>query len=168
MIVGTHVTLFSKDAVADRNFFKDILKVPNVDAGGGWLIFTFPRSTCGFEALSMYPEKKTDDEGKSHDTHCIPGLVKSMFLLAVDDVEEFRKKLKEEANIESEDPVKVDWGIILTFTLPGGAKLQAYQPFHDVSDHETSANEQAAATDNPKKHKAVEIGQESQKRAKTI
>ena len=42
MITGAHVILYSRDADADRSFFRDVLEYPHVDAGGGWLIFKLP------------------------------------------------------------------------------------------------------------------------------
>src|SRR3954465_6031916 len=42
MITGAHAILFSQDAEADRDFFRDVLKFEHVDAGGGWLIFAPP------------------------------------------------------------------------------------------------------------------------------
>ena len=42
MITGAHVIVYSRDADADRAFFRDVLEYPNVDAGGGWLIFKLP------------------------------------------------------------------------------------------------------------------------------
>jgi hypothetical protein len=42
MIHGVHVILYSKDADADRAFFRDVLKYPFADAGHGWLIFALP------------------------------------------------------------------------------------------------------------------------------
>ena len=42
MIHGTHVIIYSKDAEADRAFFRDVLKYESVDAGHGWLIFALP------------------------------------------------------------------------------------------------------------------------------
>ena len=42
MITGMHAVLFTTDADADRAFFRDVLKFPSVDAGGGWLIFALP------------------------------------------------------------------------------------------------------------------------------
>ena len=39
MIFGAHIVLYSKDADADRAFFRDILGLKSVDAGRGWLIF---------------------------------------------------------------------------------------------------------------------------------
>lgn len=39
MIAGTHSVLYSKDPDADRKVLRDILKLPVVDGGGGYLIF---------------------------------------------------------------------------------------------------------------------------------
>ena len=37
MINGAHIIIYSKDADADRAFFKDVLGFHHVDAGHGWL-----------------------------------------------------------------------------------------------------------------------------------
>jgi catechol 2,3-dioxygenase-like lactoylglutathione lyase family enzyme len=42
MISGAHIAIFSKDAEADRAFFRDVLGFSSVDAGHGWLIFALP------------------------------------------------------------------------------------------------------------------------------
>ena len=42
MISGAHVIVYSKDAEADRAFFRDVLGIKSVDAGEGWLIFALP------------------------------------------------------------------------------------------------------------------------------
>jgi catechol 2,3-dioxygenase-like lactoylglutathione lyase family enzyme len=39
MISGAHVVIYSKDAEADRAFFRNVLGLKSVDAGHGWLIF---------------------------------------------------------------------------------------------------------------------------------
>jgi len=41
VITGVHAIIFSHDAGADRAFFRDVLDLPSVDAGGGWLISPF-------------------------------------------------------------------------------------------------------------------------------
>ena len=48
MFNGAHVVIYSADAEADRLVFRDILKLPNVDVGGGWLIFALPPSEAAF------------------------------------------------------------------------------------------------------------------------
>src|SRR6266536_1603304 len=42
MIFGAHVIVYSQDAAADRDFFRDVLGFSDVDAGHGWLIFALP------------------------------------------------------------------------------------------------------------------------------
>ena len=48
MINGAHIIVYSKDAEADRNFFRDVLKFSSVDAGHGWLIFGLPKAESAF------------------------------------------------------------------------------------------------------------------------
>ena len=42
MINGAHVIIYSTNAEADRAFLRDVLKLPHVDVGEGWLIFGLP------------------------------------------------------------------------------------------------------------------------------
>ena len=35
MIIGAHSIIYSKNPEADRAFLRDVLKLPNVDAGDG-------------------------------------------------------------------------------------------------------------------------------------
>src|SRR5262249_21155641 len=42
MLTGAHAIIYSANAEADRAFFRDVLKLENVDVGGGWLIFGLP------------------------------------------------------------------------------------------------------------------------------
>lgn len=44
MITGAHSIIFSRDAEADRGFFRDVLGFPHVNEGDGWLIFALPPS----------------------------------------------------------------------------------------------------------------------------
>src|SRR5437660_12807065 len=48
MIFGAHVIVYSKDPVADRAFFRDVLGFSSVDAGDGWLIFALPPAELAF------------------------------------------------------------------------------------------------------------------------
>ena len=42
VINGVHAVIFTKEAEALRAFFRDVLELSSVDAGGGWLIFALP------------------------------------------------------------------------------------------------------------------------------
>jgi hypothetical protein len=42
MAVGAHPLIFAEDADRARAFLRDVLDLPSVDAGSGWLIFRAP------------------------------------------------------------------------------------------------------------------------------
>ena len=42
MITGIHAIVYSPEAEKVRAFFADVLGMPSVDVGGGWLIFALP------------------------------------------------------------------------------------------------------------------------------
>ena len=42
-----HVVICTRDAEADRAFFRDALGLAPLDAGGGWLISAFPPAELG-------------------------------------------------------------------------------------------------------------------------
>jgi hypothetical protein len=48
MINGAHVIVYSEKPEEDRDFFRDVLKFPHMDVGGGWLIFGLPASEAAF------------------------------------------------------------------------------------------------------------------------
>jgi len=47
MINGAHVMIFTADEAADRAFLRDVLEIPCIDSGGGWLIFRLPPTELG-------------------------------------------------------------------------------------------------------------------------
>jgi catechol 2,3-dioxygenase-like lactoylglutathione lyase family enzyme len=109
MITGAHVIVYSRDAEADRAFFRDILEYPNVDAGGGWLIFKLPPAE-----VAVHP---TDGAG-SHELY-----------LMCDDVTATITHLA--AKGVTCGPVSDQgWGLLTTVTLPGGGTLGLYEPRH--------------------------------------
>src|ERR1700755_2501919 len=55
MIHGAHVIIYSKDAEADRAFFRDVLKYESADAGHGWLIFALPPAE-----VAIHPSEAND------------------------------------------------------------------------------------------------------------
>ena len=42
MLIGAHSIIYSKRPEADRAFLRDMLGMPHVDVGEGWLIFGLP------------------------------------------------------------------------------------------------------------------------------
>lgn len=112
MITSAHIIIYSTDAEADRAFFRDVLKYPHVDAGGGWLIFKMPPTE-----LAVHP----DNENGTHELHFI-----------CDDIGSTLRDLAAKG-VEHGDVTDQGWGWMSSFTLPGGGKVGIYQPKHPVA-----------------------------------
>ena len=110
MIVGTHAIIYSKNAEADKQFFKNVLKLTNVDVGNGWLIFGLPPSE-----LAVHPTTEND----SHELY-----------LMCDDVKSFVQEMSKH-NISCAELQDQGWGILTHLKLPGGGSLGVYQPRHE-------------------------------------
>ena len=109
MIVGAHSLIYSKSPDADRAFLRDVLNLPNVDVGDGWLIFGLPPAE-----VAVHPS----DENDVH-----------TFYLMCDDVEALIAEMNKRD--VSCGPVQDEgWGLLTQVTLPGGGKLGIYQPRH--------------------------------------
>ena len=109
MIIGAHTIIFSTNPEADRAFLRDVLKLRNVDAGEGWLIFELPPAE-----VAVHPYERNN-------VH--------RFYLMTDDIEEFILEM-EHHNVGCEPVVEAEWGVLTNITLPGGGKLGIYQPRH--------------------------------------
>lgn len=109
MIIGAHSIIYSKDAEADRAFLRDVLKLPNVDVGGGWLIFGLPPAE-----VAVHPAKKNG----AHE-----------FWLMCEDVKAFVAAMKKH-KIVCEKVADHGYGLVTQITLPGGGKLGVYQARH--------------------------------------
>ncbi|SCG77242.1 VOC family protein [Micromonospora inositola] len=109
MIRGAHVIIYSEDATADRDFFRDVMEYPYVDAGHDWLIFALPPAE-----LAVHPA----DAGDRHELY-----------LMCDDVGAFVRQMSERGVACSE--LKAErWGTLTRVSLPGGGSLGVYQPTH--------------------------------------
>jgi catechol 2,3-dioxygenase-like lactoylglutathione lyase family enzyme len=114
VISGAHVIVYSKDAEADRVFFRDVLGFASVDAGHGWLIFALPPAEAAF-----HPAEEND----RHELYFICADLKAeMSALARKNV--FCSPVHEER-----------WGSLTRISLPGGGQVGLYQPKHPTAFH---------------------------------
>ena len=109
MISGAHVILYSKDAEADRTFFRDVLGFKSVDAGHGWLIFSLPPAEMAF-----HPSDMSDG--------C------ELYLMCNDLKAEMASLAKK--GVSCSAPQEPRWGVVTTVRLPGGGQVGLYQPRH--------------------------------------
>jgi catechol 2,3-dioxygenase-like lactoylglutathione lyase family enzyme len=109
MIFGAHVIVYSKDAAADRAFFREILGFESVDAGHGWLIFALPPAE-----LAVHP----DEENGRHELYFMCDDLKA-------EVAALGKK-----GVVCSEVQEARWGSITKIALPGGGEVGLYQPKH--------------------------------------
>jgi hypothetical protein len=109
VITGAHSIIYSKDPEVDRAFLRDVLGLPHIDVGEGWLIFGLPPSE-----VAVHPSRKND----LHE-----------FYLMCDDVKSFVAAMKRR-KLVCTPPQNMGWGVLTTLTLPGGGSLGVYQPRH--------------------------------------
>jgi catechol 2,3-dioxygenase-like lactoylglutathione lyase family enzyme len=113
MIRGTHVILYSRDAEADRAFLRDVLRMPDVDAGGGWLIFRLPPAE-----VAVHPAEASGAVG---------------LYLVCDDVESTVAELTG-AGVHFDGPITDEgWGRLTTLVLPGGGRVGLYEARHPTA-----------------------------------
>jgi catechol 2,3-dioxygenase-like lactoylglutathione lyase family enzyme len=112
MISGAHVIVYSRDAEADRAFFRDVLGFPSVDAGHGWLIFALPAAEAAFHPA--------DDNGRHELYFMCDDLKAEMSALA-------------KRGVPFSGVTQERWGSITKLRLPGGGEVGLYQPKHKTA-----------------------------------
>jgi catechol 2,3-dioxygenase-like lactoylglutathione lyase family enzyme len=110
VIRGSHVILYSSDADADRAFLRDVLQLPAVDAGGGWLILQLPPAE-----VAVHPAEAS-------------GGVE--LYLVCDDVDA-TVEVWTAKGVVFDGPVHDErWGRVTAVRLPGGGRLGVYEARH--------------------------------------
>ena len=112
MINGVHALLYAKDADQTRAFLRDVLGLPYVDAGGGWLIFALPPGELG-----VHPEESE---------------VHHELYFMCDDAAATVAELT--AKGVKCSPVKDQgWGLVTAVEVPGAGRIGLYQPKHPTA-----------------------------------
>lgn len=112
MIFGAHTIVYSKDAQADRAFFRDVLGLAAVDAGNDWLIFALPPAE-----LAVHPAESND---------------RPELYLMCDDLPAEIAALAGKG-IGCSAITEARWGSVAKIGLPGGGELGLYQPRHPLA-----------------------------------
>jgi len=112
MISGAHVVIYSKNAEADRAFFRDVLGFESVDAGHGWLIFALPPAEAAFHP---------SDENSANE----------LYLMCEDLRAEMASLAKRGVKCSAVEEAR--WGSITKMRLPGGGDVRLYQPKHPTA-----------------------------------
>jgi catechol 2,3-dioxygenase-like lactoylglutathione lyase family enzyme len=112
MISGAHVIVYSKNAEADRAFFRDVLGFKSVDAGHGWLIFALPVAEAAFHPA---------DGSGAHELYFMCDDLKAQMASLA--------KMK----VKCSKVEEARWGSITKMRLPSGGEVGLYQPKHPTA-----------------------------------
>jgi hypothetical protein len=113
MIIGVHALLYNQQAEEVRAFFRDVLGLGSIDAGGGWPIFGLPPAE-----LAVHP---TEGEGSC-----------ALYLLC-DDLQATMAELAGKGVTFARPVHEERWGSVTAIALPSGAELGLYQPRHPLA-----------------------------------
>jgi predicted enzyme related to lactoylglutathione lyase len=114
MITSMHTIVFASDADSARAFFRDVLELPYVDAGDGWLIFKQPPSE-----LAVHPAA---GPAGPHEVY-----------LMCDDITQTMAELTARG-AEFTSPVRqAGFGLLTSIRVPGGGEIGLYQPRHRIA-----------------------------------
>ena len=113
MIRGMHGMFYSSQPEELRAFFRDKLRFPFTDVGGGWLIFDLPEADLG-----CHPAEASD--GQPSGTPDIS--------FYCDDIHKTVAELKARGVEFTEDVHDAGYGFVTHFRVPGEFQVQLYQP----------------------------------------
>jgi predicted enzyme related to lactoylglutathione lyase len=110
MLTGLHAIVFSPEVEKVRAFFRDVLGLDWVDAGGGWPIYAMPPAELAVHS---------SDTAGHH----------ALYLMC-DDIERTLTELRGKG-VEVVGEVRDQgWGLLAAVRLPDGSELPIYQPRH--------------------------------------
>jgi catechol 2,3-dioxygenase-like lactoylglutathione lyase family enzyme len=112
MIFGAHMIVYSKNAAADRAFFRDVLGLASVDAGHDWLIFALPPAEAA--------------------VHPAEGPAGHELYFLCDDLPSEIQALAEKG-VQCSDVEEARWGAVTRIRLPSGAEVGLYQPKYPLA-----------------------------------
>ena len=114
MIAGAHAIVFAEDAEVARAFVRDVVGLPSVDAGEGWLIFALPPAELAFHPGPGW--------GLGSGQH--------LLFLMCHDVHRAVADL-EAKGVEFVAPITDEgYGLVTRFKVPGAGEMGLYEPRH--------------------------------------
>jgi hypothetical protein len=123
-LTGAHFLFYSAEPEADRAFFRDVLNLHSVDAGGGWLIFALPPAEAAFHPIEGGAPSESSRGGAE--------LMRAVLYLMCDDLGTELTSLKQRG-VHSSEVSEAPWGIKTTIRLPSGGELGLYQARHPTA-----------------------------------
>ena len=122
MITALHTLVYAEDPAAARDFFRDVLRFPATDTGGGWLIFR-----TGPSELGVHPS--TWEHGGESGGMQSGGTDQRFDLSLLCDDLPSTMAAREERGAEFEGGVtEQSLGTTVQLLVPGAGAMTLYQP----------------------------------------
>lgn len=115
-ILGAHTIIYAHEPEAARAFLSDVLGLPSVDAGGGWLIFQSPPAE-----LAVHPADSATPSGNSE------------LYLMCDHLDTTIEQLRSKGVQLDEEVQDLPWGRLTTIPVPGAGAVGLYEPRHPTA-----------------------------------
>ena len=125
MITACHTLIYSDDATATREFFRDVLQLHHVEdagSGTGWLIFRTGPSELGVHPTHSEHEGRVYESPRQH-----------LISLQCDDVEATKAELEARGAEFTSGIEDQGYGLVTTVAVPGADDLMLYQPKHELA-----------------------------------
>ena len=117
MINALHTLIYADDPEAARAFFRDVLQLPGVDTGGGWLIFKTGPSELGVHPSSWEYEGQSGGTDQRFDVS-----------LMCDDLAATMAELEGRGASFEGEVSEQPWGSTIQLAVPGAGTMTLYQP----------------------------------------
>jgi catechol 2,3-dioxygenase-like lactoylglutathione lyase family enzyme len=114
VITGVHTLVYADDAAQAREFFRDVLGWPNVDAHEGWLIFG-----TGPSELGVHP---SEGAGEHHEIS-----------LVCDDIQRTVAELTTKGAQFEGGIEQRGFGLTIALVIPGAGQMLLYEPRHPTA-----------------------------------
>jgi catechol 2,3-dioxygenase-like lactoylglutathione lyase family enzyme len=116
MIIAAHTIVFAEDADQARAFFRDVLGLPHVDAGRGWLIFRSPPAE-----LAVHPTEPSDSG-------------RHALYLVCDDIDATIADLSAKG-VTCSEVTDEGWGLLTSVRVPGAGTIGLFEAKHPLAAH---------------------------------
>ncbi|MBF6075667.1 VOC family protein [Nocardia beijingensis] len=113
MITAVHTLVYADDPDAARAFFRDVLGLPNLDAGDGWLLFATGPSELGVHPTDAPPRHEIS--------------------LMCDDLERTMTDLAARGARFEGEIAERGFGRCVDLRVPGAGTMLLYQPRHPLA-----------------------------------
>jgi catechol 2,3-dioxygenase-like lactoylglutathione lyase family enzyme len=122
VINGFHTIIYAEDAGKARDFFRDVLQFPYVDAHEGWLIFKLPPAELG-----IHPAGDPGVPGSG-----APSGHHELYLMC-ENVEETVAALTAKGVEFTTGIENQGFGMLVRLRVPGAGEIGLYQPRHQTA-----------------------------------